>query len=77
MTPPASVPAPTAPDGGGWRAPGALVLRMILVAWLAIWVAGGAALWVVTRASGQEAVRHVVRQQTDEVEVVARLLAGK
>ncbi|GAA4429979.1 diguanylate cyclase [Acidovorax lacteus] len=50
---------------------------MILVAWLAIWVAGGAALWVVTRASGQEAVRHVVRQQTDEVEVVARLLAGK
>ena len=61
----------------GWLVPGALVLRLMLVAALAVALSGAVAAWLVTRASGQEAMRRVVSQQTDEVEVVARLLASK
>ncbi|MFY3383110.1 sensor domain-containing diguanylate cyclase [Paracidovorax sp. MALMAid1276] len=75
MTPPAT-PAPH-PDAPGWKMPGALVLRLVLVAVLAVMVSGAVSAWLVTRASGQEAMRRMVSQQTDEVEVVARLLASK
>jgi len=75
MTPPAH-PAPHH-DAPGWFVPGALVLRLVLVAVLAVALSGAVSAWLVTRASGQEAVRRVVSQQTDEVEVVARLLASK
>lgn len=57
--------------------PGSLVLRLVLVAVLAVLLAGAMSAWLVTRASGQEAMHRMVRQQTDEVELVARLLASK
>ncbi|KAB2887789.1 MAG: sensor domain-containing diguanylate cyclase, partial [Burkholderiaceae bacterium] len=60
-----------------WWAPGAMVLRLMLVAVLAVGLAGGVSAWLVTRASGQEALRRIVGQQNDEVEVLARLLASK
>ena len=70
--------APDAPVASpGWRMPGALVLRLMLVAALAVVLSGVVSAWLVVRASGQEAVRRVVSQQNDEVEVVARLLASK
>ena len=75
MTPPAPHALP--PQEPGWFVPGPLVLRMVLVAVLAVAFSGGVSAWLVTRASGQEAMRRVVAQQTDEVEVVARLLASK
>lgn len=73
---PAHHPAPQ-PEAPGWPVPGSLVLRLIAVAMLAVVLSGALAAWVVTRASSQEAMRRVVSQQTDEVEVVARLLASK
>ena len=75
MKPPAH-PAPPH-DAPGWFVPGTLVLRLMLAAVLAVALSGTVSAWLVTRASGQEAVRRVVSQQTDEVEVVARLLASK
>ncbi|PJI98757.1 PAS domain S-box-containing protein/diguanylate cyclase (GGDEF)-like protein [Acidovorax sp. 69] len=75
MTSPAPSAAPD--DAPVWLVPGALVLRLMLVAVLAVALSGAVAAWLVTRASGQEAVRRMVSQQTDEVEVVARLLASK
>lgn len=74
MRPATSLPEPDAP---GWLVPGALVLRLMLVAVVAVAFSGALSAWLVTRASGQEAMRRVVSQQTDEVEVVARLLASK
>ena len=54
------------------------VLRMILVAVCAMVLAGLAPRGVMSQVSGQEAMRRVVAQQTDEVEVdYARLLASK
>lgn len=73
-------PAPQHPphhDGPGWFVPGPLMLRMVLVAVVAVALSGAVSAWLVTRASGQEAMRRVVSQQNDEVEVVARLLASK
>ncbi|MCW8206773.1 diguanylate cyclase [Verminephrobacter aporrectodeae subsp. tuberculatae] len=70
-------PAAAPRDAPGWLLPGPLVLRLMLVAALAVVLSGSVAAWLVTRASGQEAVRRVVGRQTDEVEVVARLLASK
>ena len=79
MTPPASVPALNRLDSAAsfWWAPGALVLRLMLVAVLAVGLAGGIAAWLVAQASGQETVRRLVEQQNDEVEMLARLLASK
>lgn len=57
--------------------PGPWVLRMILVAVCAMVLAGAGAAWHMSQVSGQEAMRRVVAQQTDEVEVIARLLASK
>jgi diguanylate cyclase (GGDEF)-like protein/PAS domain S-box-containing protein len=76
MKPPTPPPAPHH-DAPGWLVPGPLVLRLMLVAALAVALSGTVSAWLVTRASGQEAMRRVVSQQTDEVEVVARLLASK
>jgi diguanylate cyclase (GGDEF)-like protein/PAS domain S-box-containing protein len=50
---------------------------MMAVAVCAMLLAGGGAAWHVSQVSGQEAMRRVVAQQTDEVEVIARLLASK
>src|SRR6218665_857481 len=61
----------------GWLLPGALVLRLMLVTALALALSGALATWLVTQALEREAVRQLVSQQTDEVEVVARLLASK
>ncbi len=60
-----------------WLAPGPLVRKLMLVALLAVVLAGAAAAWLVSRASGEEAMHRLVNQQSDEVEVVARLLASK
>jgi PAS domain S-box-containing protein len=57
--------------------PGPWVLRMVVVAVCAMLLAGVGAAWHVSQVSGQEAMRRVVAQQTDEVEVIARLLASK
>ena len=66
-----------APVSPGWLMPGPLVLRLMLVAVLAVALSGAVAAWLVARASGQEAVSRMVSQQNDEVEVVARILASK
>lgn len=60
-----------------WWAPGAMVLRLMCLAALAVALAGGVSAWLVGRASGQEAVRRIVDQQNDEVEMLARVLASK
>ncbi|WP_246475339.1 sensor domain-containing diguanylate cyclase [Diaphorobacter ruginosibacter] len=57
--------------------PGPLVRRMMLIALLCVALAGGLAAWVISHASGEEMTERLVRQQTDEVELVARLLASK
>lgn len=75
MTPPSHPALPQ--DAPGWSVPGPLVLRLVLLAVLAVGLSGAVSAWLVTRAAGQEAMRRVVNQQTDEVEVVARLLASK
>ncbi len=75
MTPPANPVVAAEPPA--WSMPGPLVLRLIAVAALVVVLASAASVWLVSRAAGQEAMRRVVGQQTDEVEVVARLLASK
>ncbi|MHB1410091.1 MAG: cache domain-containing protein, partial [Acidovorax defluvii] len=75
MTPWARTPAPT--DSPGWRWPGSLVLRLMLVALLAVAVSGALSAWLASRASERESIRRLVGQQTEEVEVMARLLASK
>jgi len=64
-------------ESPGWWPPGSLVLRLMLVAMLAVAVSGGLSAWLASRASEREAIRRVVGQQTEEVEVMARLLASK
>ncbi|WP_313082685.1 diguanylate cyclase [Pulveribacter sp.] len=68
-------------DGGaeglsGWF-PGPLVRRLLLVAVLAVAAAGTLAGWLVWRAAAQDAMQRLVVQQSDEVELVSRLLASK
>lgn len=57
--------------------PGPLLRRLMLIVLLAVALAGTVTAWVVSRASGEEVAGRLVRQQTDEVEMVARLLASK
>lgn len=57
--------------------PGPLVRRMLLIALIAVALAGTLSAWVVSNASGKEVAGRLLRQQTDEVELVARLLASK
>ena len=59
------------------RLPGPLVRRLLLIAVLAVALAGCISAWVVAEASGAEVVDRMTAQQTDEVELVARLLASK
>ncbi len=75
MTPPANPVAAAQEPALGL--PGSLVLRLMAVAALVVVLASAASVWLVSRAAGQEAMRRMVGQQTDEVEVVARLLASK
>ena len=75
MTPLARAQA--AADSPGWQWPGSLVLRLVLVAMLAVALSGVLSAWLASRASEREAVRRLVGQQTEEVEVMARLLASK
>ena len=75
MTPPANPVA--AAQEPALSMPGSLVLRLMAVAALVVVLASAASVWLVSRAAGQEAMRRMVGQQTDEVEVVARLLASK
>ena len=69
--------AQVAADSPGWQWPGSLVLRLVLVAMLAVALSGVLSAWLASRASEREAVRRLVGQQTEEVEVMARLLASK
>lgn len=57
--------------------PGPLVRKLLLVAVCAVVLSGALAYWLVSRAVGQESMQRLVGQQTDEVELVARLLASK
>ena len=76
--PPSIEPAGSAERGPEpWALPGPMVLRLAFAAALLVVLAGVVSGWLVARASGQEALHQIVRQQTDEVEVVARLLASK
>jgi hypothetical protein len=60
MKPPTPPPAPHH-DAPGWLVPGPLVLRLMLVAALAVALSGTVSAWLVTRASGQEAMRRPPR----------------
>lgn len=78
MTPPpdaALTGADNAPSA--WSVPGSLTLRLVLLLALAVAWSGTVSGWLVARASGQEAVRRMVDQQNDEVEVFGRLLSSK
>ena len=75
MTPLARAQAQT--DSPGWLPPGPMVLRLVLVALLAVAVSGAVSAWLASRASERDAISRVVGQQTEEVEVMARLLASK
>lgn len=57
--------------------PGPLVRRMLLIVLIAVALAGILAAWIVSRASAHEVRDRLLRHQTDEVELVARLLASK
>lgn len=75
MTPhePSSLPGDALPS----PLPGPLVLRMVALAVLVTMLVATASAWLVGRASSQEAIQRLMVRQADEVEVVARLLAGK
>lgn len=60
-----------------WPWTGSLGLRLALVAALLVVVGGALAGWLVSRTADQEAVRRLLVQQSDAVEVVARVLASK
>ena len=57
--------------------PGPLVRKMLVVACLAIVLAGAVAAALVSYLAGQDSMQRLVSQQDDEVELVARLLASK
>ena len=69
--------AQVAADSPGWQWPGSLVLRLVLVAMLAVALSGALSAWLASLASERESIRRLVGQQTEEVEVMARLLASK
>ncbi len=64
-------------DGPSDWFPGPLVRKLLLVTALAVLAAGALAGWLVARAAAQDAMQRLVVQQSDEVELVARLLASK
>ncbi|MFZ5485651.1 MAG: sensor domain-containing diguanylate cyclase [Pseudomonadota bacterium] len=73
------VPPSAVPAGGGpaWSMPGTLVLRLIGVALVLLVLAGAASAWLVARYVQQDALQQLARQQSDEVDLLARLFAGK
>jgi len=54
-----------------------LSLRLALLVVAAVALAGAFSGWVATRAAADEALQRVVRQQGDEVQTLARVLASK
>ncbi len=60
-----------------WALPGRLSLQLALLVVAAVALAGAFSGWVATRAATEEALQRVVRQQDDEVQTLARVLASK
>ncbi|MFZ1498281.1 MAG: cache domain-containing protein, partial [Giesbergeria sp.] len=61
----------------GFALPGSLALRLAALLMGAALVAGAASGWIATRAAADEALQRVMRQQSDEVQTLARVLASK
>ena len=61
----------------GFVLPGSLALRLAALLMGAALVAGAASGWIATRAAADEALQRVMRQQGDEVQTLARVLASK
>lgn len=61
----------------GFAMPGRLGLRLAALLMVAVALAGLVSGWVATRAAADEALERVVRQQGDEVQTLARVLASK
>ena len=72
--PSSAAPAGVAP---AWSMPGPLVLRLMGVALVLLVLAGAASAWLVARSVQQDALDRLARQQSDEVDLLARLFAGK
>ncbi|MGP1629709.1 MAG: diguanylate cyclase [Giesbergeria sp.] len=64
-------------EARGLALPGRLSLRLALLLVVSVALAGVCAGWVATRAGADEALQRVVRQQGDEVQTLARVLASK
>lgn len=69
--------AAPAGDALAWSMPGPLVLRLIGVALALLVLAGAASAWFVARAVQHDALQQLARQQGDEVDLLARLFAGR
>ena len=65
------------PDARRFALPGLLSLRLALLVVAAVALAGAFSGWVATRAAADEALQRVMRQQGDEVQTLARVLASK
>lgn len=61
----------------GWLMPGAMVRSMMLLVFLAIVLVGIVTAVLVAQVTSNEALQRLVAQQTDEVEVISRLLSSK
>lgn len=72
-----SLRAAAAGDSGFWWAPGPLVAALMAVAVLALLLGGAGAAWLTARALGPGQEQRQAAQQDAEVEMLARLLAGK
>ena len=64
-------------DARRFALPGPLSFRLALLVLAAVILAGAFSGWVVTRAAADEAMQRVERQQGDEVQTLARVLASK
>ena len=63
-----------------WRGlalPGALSLRLLVLLLAAMLLAGGLSAWLSGRSASDEALARLVRQQDDEVQTLATVLASK
>lgn len=63
-----------------WRGlalPGTLTLRLLVLLLSAMLLAGGLAAWLSGRSAADEALARIVRQQDDEVQTLATVLASK
>ena len=73
----APAPAPPESDLPRWPLPGAMVLQLVCLALLAVALSGVLSAWLLARSAGPQALQQLQTQQTEEVEMVARLLASK